>query len=265
VEVTQIRCIGEVRETERVPVSRLQQSVRLHRGVMTTQLYNRFFKVQPRRHEMLALVLNPCMDLEKLLGPGRAMAARDILESEIRTRGAQMEKESLPASKAASLPADGEGLARASKKARVASLSLLESVTEEYSFIDDMPMGELRDEATAFFHLTPAMKQEGFVIFVDEDGTPTGRRAFDTLLFWGRMELEFPIAHRVARASYSVMATEANSERAFSAAGFTLSDYRTSLSTEHMQWLMMIERNQEFLPSAHEVKAAYIQQHGQSK
>jgi hypothetical protein len=197
---------------------------------------------------MLALGLNPSMDLEKLLGGERARMARNIVHNEIRVRGEQLQ----------ALEADGQEQPPPAKKARIVSTSIMDEVTDEFSLMADMPEQVDRDEAQAFFHCTPAQKSEGVRHMVDSQGRPTGRRFFDSLQFWGRMETEFPIACRVARAAYSVMATEANSERAFSAAGFTLNDYRTSLTTEHMQWLMTIERNQEFLPLVEVVKAAYL-------
>ena len=43
----------------------------------------------PKRHDLLAMALNPTIDLVKLMGTDRAEAARDAMESEIRRRSAR--------------------------------------------------------------------------------------------------------------------------------------------------------------------------------
>ena len=102
-------------------------------------------------------------------------------------------------------------------------------------------------EAEHFFETGSSYKSLG----LDANGK------FNILLFWGRVENTFPHLSCTARAAYSEQATEANAERAFSSAGITLSDLRTSLGAEVMQMAMYIERNQAFIPSVDEIRKEY--------
>ena len=75
-----------------------------------------------------------------------------------------------------------------------------EEILDEWAIYTGLPKGEIKNAG-----------------FVREGKECTSR--FCSLTFWSKMQVRLPGMARIARSAYSVMATEANTERAFSASG----------------------------------------------
>jgi hypothetical protein len=60
------------------------------------------------------------------------------------------------------------------------------------------------------------------------------------LKFWKSQSKRFPILSTIARSVFAIPATQNKSERAFSAAGHTVTDLRTSLDPDHVDDLLLL-------------------------
>lgn len=178
--------------------------------------------------------------------------------------------------------------APAPKRRKSGPSSLLEE-TEELLGLDDMMEVDISDEYKTYTNLTKAEIQYAGSLTDD-----SGKQYWDSLAFWSKMETRLPVMGSIARSALCVQATEANTERAFSAAGmnigtpcvlgvrmrvfwceaifhvfcfdfdgslcasgFTLTDTRTKITTEHMEYLMFVEQNKEHLPTVTAIVARY--------
>jgi hypothetical protein len=163
----------------------------------------RFFNPTPQRHQMLAWALNPTFNKDKILGRERAAMCEKTAIDEIRRRQELSPAAIRPEPKeAASSQKHGAGLLQAAAEMM------------DWEEEDGTESGIL-DEWAIFCQLSkPEIKQAGRI---DEgkDGTPR----FCVLTFWSGMQGRLPEMAKIARSAYSVMATEANTERAFSASG----------------------------------------------
>ena len=92
---------------------------------------------------------------------------------------------------------------------------LLEAAASMMDWEEDSTESGILDEWAIYCQLSrPEIKQAGRVK-EGKDGTPR----FCALKFWSQMQGRLPEMAKIARSAYSVMATEANTERAFSASG----------------------------------------------
>ena len=74
----------------------------------------------------------------------------------------------------------------------------------------------------------------------------------------GRKSVFFGL-QRVAVVHAIISASAARTERDFSWAGIVASAKRNSLSPEALEWLVLMKRNQDFLPTSAEMAAEYMQ------
>ena len=167
----------------------------------------RFFKPTPQRYQMLAWALNPTFPKEKYLGSERAAMCDAVATNEIKRR--QQTTETFTATEIRAGPKE----AAPSKKR---GASLMDAVDSMRDWDDSETEGAaILDEGAIYTGLSKGeIKNVGFV----KEGKE-GTLRFCSLIFWSKMQHRLPGMARIARSAYSVMATEANTERAFSASG----------------------------------------------
>ena len=66
-----------------------------------------------------------------------------------------------------------------------------------------------------------------------------------------------------ARAECSGIVTEASAERSFKDSGWLLSAYRSGFLCKHVEQLMYLRKNQQWIPSVREIEDAYFTSGGE--
>jgi hypothetical protein len=152
--------------------------------------------------------LNPTSPKEKYLGTERAEMCDAIAMNEIKKR--QQTTETFAATEVRAEPKE----APAPSKKRGASL--MDAVDSMRDWDDSETEGEaILDEWAIYTRLSKGEIKNAGSIKEGKEGT----LRFCSLTFWLKMQDGLPGMARITRSAYSVMATEANTERAFSASG----------------------------------------------
>lgn len=159
------------------------------------------------------------MQVAKLLGEDAAKGCRDVLTNELSRRAglisstATASRPALCAAGAVS-ESDSSGSQQAPQK-KLKTTGLMDALDELMDFEEDQHTVEKdMDELTTYSNLSiREIRLAGMKTL------PGGREVFDTLKFWSHVQHKLPIMASIARSALSVMATEANTERAFSSSG----------------------------------------------
>jgi hypothetical protein len=229
-----------VRQEDMIPFRHCPSFVQQVMSIMGAQMQMRFFTKPLKRYENLALALNPTLDVVRLLDVGKADLCLAALRAEYQRRLGKLTNNS----QSTAVPVNPTGGQPKSKRPKMQRMA-----AQACSTIQAADVGSVaEDEITTL----QALCQQSALIapFISEG-------SLLTLHFWAAQKDRLPMLYKIARATYAVLPTEANIERAFSGSKIVLGELRTRTHPDSVRKRMVISLNRHLLPPVHEITKAY--------